>query len=87
MRLRWWRPEPKPAEYRLAVESDHARDSRGRLIDGDTVRPAGTERWAYLLAHQPDGGAGAAARDALDGHTRLLPIITPAVRSRGWGRW
>jgi hypothetical protein len=45
-RRQWAQPDTYPS-----------RDQTGRLIDGDTVRPAGRERWTDLLpARQVEPG-------------------------------
>lgn len=49
-----------------------------RVPDGDTIPIPGYGRWVDLLA------ANQAAREVVEEHTRMLPIVTPAQRWRGW---
>lgn len=82
MRWRWWRPEPVPGKH--ASWPDHGRDSAGRLVDGDTVRPDGWRGWADLLpGHQADPG-----REALTEPTQVVyhqPLMTRGQQWRGSG--
>lgn len=58
--------------WRRYANPGSGRDEFGRLVDGDRVPPP---------IRQPAGDPAS----GLDGHTMLLPIITPAAQLRGQG--
>lgn len=66
--MRWWWSRP--------AQPGTGRDVRGRLFDGDRVRPEGWPGWWDLLPARPS--------TALDEPTQLLhrPLMTPGQRWR-----
>lgn len=74
MSMRWWWRRRRPERELLRPEGP-----AGRVPDGDMVPIPGYGRWVDLLA------AERARREAVQEHTRIVPIITRGQRHRGQG--